>query len=237
MVWQVRTWPSHCMVREKNGTSPMIGDRLITRAFQDGDGAHGAKRRRQIIIAATEAFFANGYGSTTMTSIASKVGGSKTTLWSYFPSKEALFAAVIDDIIETRGEALSVDLPDDEELRPFLARFGAVLMATLLSEPILNLHRLVIGEARRFPHLAELFYERGPRRGKARLADYFARAMHQGRLRQGDPAVAAQQFAALCQAGTYQFAIMNLPIPDREAQVAADIEYAVEAFTRGWALG
>lgn len=196
----------------------------------------GSKRRRIFVAAAVEAFFANGYGATTMSSIAAVVGGSKTTLWTYFPSKEALFAAVVDDVIERHGQALSVELPEDEDIVLVLRRFGKVLMATLLSEPILNLHRLVIGEASRFPHLAELFYERGPRRGKARLAIYLARAMDKGELRRGEPLAAARQFAALCQAGSYQFAIMNFCSQQRDAQTTSDIELAVETFCRGWAV-
>src|SRR3546814_10314431 len=54
-----------------------------------------AARRKAFVDAAREGFFANGYAGTTMSSIASTVGGSKTTLWSYFPSKEALFEAVV----------------------------------------------------------------------------------------------------------------------------------------------
>lgn len=194
-----------------------------------------ASRRRAFIAAATERFFANGYGDTTMSSIATSVGGSKTTLWTYFASKEALFAAVVDDIIERHGQALSVELPEDGELADVLRRFGTVLMATLLSEPILNLHRIVIGEARRFPYLAELFYERGPRRGKARLAEYLSRVMEKGNLRRDDPLAAAQQFAALCQAGAYQFALMNLRSHLQSTQTANDIDRAVDTFCRGWA--
>lgn len=194
------------------------------------------KRRRVFIDAATEAFFANGYGDTTMSSIAAKVGGSKTTLWSYFPSKEALFAAVVDDIVERHGDALSFELREDEDMGWVLERFGMALMTTLLSEPILNLHRIVVGESTRFPHLAELFYERGPRRGKMHLANYFARVMDKGGLRRGDPTVAAQQFAALCEAGAYQLAIMNLRSQQRGSQLSLDIELAVETFRSGWAF-
>ena len=32
-----------------------------------------------------------------MSGIAAALGGSKGTLWNYFPSKEALFAAVVED--------------------------------------------------------------------------------------------------------------------------------------------
>lgn len=50
-----------------------------------------AQRRKAFIDAARSAFFSQGYARTVMSSIASQVGGSKTTLWSYFPSKEELF--------------------------------------------------------------------------------------------------------------------------------------------------
>src|SRR3546814_6157083 len=86
----------------------------------------------------------------------------------YFPSKEALFEAVVDDIVDYYGAALQVELPVDEDVLPVLRRFGQVLMTTLTSDPLLALYQLVVGAARRFPHLAEAFYERGPRRGQAR---------------------------------------------------------------------
>lgn len=193
-----------------------------------------AKRRQIFIVAATETFFANGYGETAMLSIAAKVGGSKTTLWSYFPSKEVLFAAVVDDIVERHRNALSFELREDEEMGWTLTRFGGALMTTLLSEPILNLHHIVVGESKRFPYLAELFYERGPRRGRMYLESYFARAMDKGGMRRGDPSVGAQQFMALCQAGAYQLAIMNLSSQQQEAQLASDIELAVETFCSAW---
>ena len=41
-----------------------------------------AARRKAFVDAARALFFANGYTGTTMSSIASKVGGSKTTLWT-----------------------------------------------------------------------------------------------------------------------------------------------------------
>src|SRR3546814_10973530 len=77
-----------------------------------------AARRKAFVDAAREGFFANGYAGTTMSSIASTVGGSKTTLWSYFPSKEALFEAVVDDIVDYYGAALQVELPVDEDVLP-----------------------------------------------------------------------------------------------------------------------
>src|SRR3546814_8893311 len=93
----------------------------------------------------------------------------------------------------------------DEAVLPVLRRFCHVLITTLTSDPLLALYQLVIGEARRFPHLAQTFYERGPRRGKARLAVWMAEKMARGELRRGATLQAVYHHAGLCQSGFYQF--------------------------------
>lgn len=193
-----------------------------------------ALRRKAFVDAARELFFAHGYAGTTMSSIAGKVGGSKTTLWTYFPSKEDLFAAVVDGIVEQYGDALTIELPIDQPVPDVLRRFGNVLMTKLTATPLLSLYRLVVGEAGRFPHLAETFYERGPRRGKARAAEWVAGKMARGEIRMGDPMQAVQQFAGLCQSGLYQFAILNLPESGNLARLHDEVDAAVDTFYRAW---
>src|SRR3546814_4420702 len=55
------------------------------------------QRRASILEVARLSFFEKGYAATTMSGIAATLGGSKSTLWRYFSSKEELFAAVLDD--------------------------------------------------------------------------------------------------------------------------------------------
>lgn len=195
-----------------------------------------AARRKAFVDAAREAFFANGYAGTTMSSIAGKVGGSKTTLWTYFRSKEALFEAVVDDIVQYYGAALQVELPVDEDVLPVLRRFCRVLVTTLTSDPLLALYQLVIGEARRFPHLAQTFYDRGPRRGKARLAVWITAKMDRGELRRGDPLQAVYHLAGLCQSGLFQFTLLNLAEARRigSDRIEAEIDAALDTFYRAW---
>jgi AcrR family transcriptional regulator len=192
-------------------------------------------KRAAIVETARAAFFAQGYGATSMSSIAATVGGSKTTLWSHFRSKEELFAAVVDDIVERYGAALAIDLPLDAPVAATLERFAAALLSTIMSAPIVELHRMVTGEAARFPEMALVFWERGPKRGKARLADYFAAAMADGRLRQGDPMRAALQFVALAQAENFQQVLLGMgPAPDA-AEIARHVTVAVDSFLKIWA--
>lgn len=195
-----------------------------------------AQRRKAFVDAGRSAFLSQGYAGTVMSSIASRVGGSKTTLWSYFPSKEELFTAVVDDIVEQYGEALLIEMPLDEEMIVVMRRYAVVLMMTLLSQPILALFRLVAGEAERFPHLAAQFYARGPKPGKARLAAYLDQKMEQGMMRRGDPEVAGQQFVALCQAGVYQKAVLGLAGGASLEQIEEDIDAALDCFQRTWII-
>lgn len=193
-----------------------------------------ADRRQSFVDAAREAFFEHGYAGTAMSSVVTKVGGSKTTLWSYFPSKADLFAAVIDDILDHYANILTLKLDSDEDLAVTLRRVGVALIDMLISDPILSLYRLVVAEAGRFPHLATLYFERGPRRGRAKLAAHLEILMARGTLRTGDPMVAVTQFVGLCQSGTYQLILLNLANGRDKAWIDIDVQAAVEGFVRIW---
>ena len=169
-----------------------------------------------------------------MSSIAERAGGSKTTLWTYFPSKEALFAAVVDDILEHYATALSIDLPENESVPVVLYRFGTALLETVLSDPIMALQRLVIGEASRFPQLAEMFYARGALRGQQRLATYLERAMQRGMLNHGIASIAASQFSGLCLSGGFQLALLGLREPPDAETIASEVCAAVVVAMRAW---
>jgi TetR/AcrR family transcriptional regulator, mexJK operon transcriptional repressor len=191
-------------------------------------------RRAAFVKAGREEFFSRGFAGAVMSSVAARVGGSKTTLWTYFPSKEDLFAAVVDDIVEKYGEALTVDLKSGESIRSILQRFATAMMNTILSEPILHLHRLVIGESGRFPQIGALLYERGAKRGKARLSVFMANAMKNGELREGDPDVATRQFTELCKSGCFQMALLGMMDDVTPEAAAADIAQSVDTFLRAW---
>lgn len=187
------------------------------------------------MAAARDAFFSNGYGGTSMSSIAATVGGSKTTLWSYFPSKQDLFAAVVDDLVSRHGRALEVEFDPNGDVVAALRRMGQALLQTLHSQPIVEIHRLTIGEATRFPELARMFHERAPARGKARLRQFVAEAMVRGKLRAGEPIDAVRQFVGMLQAGSVQQHLFGLIEQPEAADIEREIEAALDAFMRAWA--
>lgn len=192
------------------------------------------EKREAFVDAAREAFFDRGYGATSMSAIAAKVGGSKTTLWTHFRSKEELFAAVVDDLVRRYGRALDVRLDPDEDVRDALTRFALALMETIHSEPIMALHRLAIGESGRFPELARMFYERGQARGKALIAAFVAGAMERGKLRAGDPMTAARQLSGMLLNGSPQMHMLNLIAAPAPADMEAEIAAAIDSWMRAW---
>lgn len=58
-----------------------------------------AKRRREILAAALEAFDASGYAETTMDEVAAKAGISKGSIYNYFHGKQDLFEHVFTDSV------------------------------------------------------------------------------------------------------------------------------------------
>ncbi|WP_243395701.1 TetR/AcrR family transcriptional regulator [Sphingomonas oleivorans] len=169
-----------------------------------------------------------------MSSIAAELGGSKGTLWGYFPSKEALFEAVLDGMIGRFAQAMGEALIFGGGTAATLRRFAIVYMEKITSPPALALHRLIVAEVDRFPQLGRIFYERGPKRTRARLAEYMEGEMTEGRLRRADPAIAAAQFLSLCLSRCYYERLWGLENLSDRPSVTPEIEAAVDCFMRAY---
>jgi AcrR family transcriptional regulator len=83
-------------------------------------------RYETIVASARELFFAKGFTTTTMDEIAQQAELSKGSLYLHFPSKEALYATVMNEglaiLFDRLEAAFQLDLPPDQMLR----RFGEV---------------------------------------------------------------------------------------------------------------
>src|SRR5215472_4928396 len=55
------------------------------------------ERRAQILRAAMDCFAARGFRGTTTRDIATRVGITEAALYRHFPSKEALYAAIVEE--------------------------------------------------------------------------------------------------------------------------------------------
>ena len=72
--------------------------------------ARGRARLQKILEAATELFLRVGYEQTSIDAILLQSGGSKSTLYAYFPTKEDLFRAVIDSVVDNSDLGAGLDV-------------------------------------------------------------------------------------------------------------------------------
>jgi AcrR family transcriptional regulator len=197
--------------------------------------ARRLSRREAILNVAAESFLEHGYAGTTMSAIAAALGGSKGTLWSYFPSKEVLFAAVIDRVTTDFRAQLSPILNSHDGTRTALRRFCLEFLRKLTSPEGIALHRLVVGEASRFPEVGCIFYERGPRQTQQLLADFLAEAMARGELRAEDPLSAARQLTGMFMFGSHQQLLMATIESVEPDAIEAEVDRAMTTFWRAYA--
>lgn len=193
------------------------------------------ERRDGILDVGRDCFLADGYAATSMSSIASRLGGSKGTLYNYFKSKEELFEAVMQRQCGALAETLFDVTDDGQAPRERLEYFAGTFLKRLLTEESLGIHRVVVSESGRFPELGRMFYDMGPRVILTKIAGYLSDLMDQGVMRRADPLVAAQQFKDLAISGVLQPRVWGVILGDMtDAEVEEQINNAVDTFLRAY---
>ncbi|OAI26373.1 hypothetical protein A1351_15095 [Methylosinus sp. R-45379] len=132
-----------------------------------------------------------------MEAIAQEAGVSKATLYAHYGSRDELFTAVIWAAGDRFSSGLVSGVTGAADLRSKMERLAGAVLDLLLSPDVVATNRIVAAEARRFPELGKLFYENGPDRLIARLAEVFETAMAAGSLRRSVPRDVAKHFIGL----------------------------------------
>ncbi|HEX7080078.1 MAG TPA: TetR/AcrR family transcriptional regulator [Gammaproteobacteria bacterium] len=153
------------------------------------NSSRGRERLARILDAATELFLRDGYGATSIDAILDVSGGSKATLYNYFPTKDDLFRAVIDEVLSSTHVP---KLDTGADPKSTLVEFLTQRLEAIFSTRHHALLRLIIAERERFPDLARMYYERGPMQTRSVLSDYFVELERRGVLDPGTPREAAE---------------------------------------------
>ena len=191
-------------------------------------------RRQAIIDVAAEIFNEIGFDRTSMAEISSRLGGSKATLYSYFSSKEEIFLEVMRRQAKTQFESRFALLMQDQSLdstqtRATLSLFSNQYLNLVLTSEIIVVRRLMIYHAEH-SNLGCMYYDNGPKRGNQIIADFMARAMAAGVLRDADPALAAIQFRSLIEVEWIEPRMLGAMAPVSPEEVAQGVERALDAF-------
>ncbi|GAB1361545.1 TetR/AcrR family transcriptional regulator [Rhodobacter sp.] len=189
-------------------------------------------REKRILDAALKVFAEMGYSGCTMDAVAAEAGLTKPTLYSYFPSKESLFQAMM---LGKRDRMLDVfEHPSPEGMVQDLHIFAWDYADTVMRPDLLSLARLVIGEVQRFPEIGRAYQAAGPDHLLRGIMRYLDSQRAIGRLAFEDPELAAQDlWGLILSAPRTQALYMPDAVPDR-ATLARYIDNGLRVFLRAY---
>jgi AcrR family transcriptional regulator len=107
----------------------------------------------RILDAAGKVFLERGFEGASVEEIAEVARAGKPTIYARFPSKEALFAAVVARKVRANTSMQSVAAMGST-IEERLEAMASIILERILSPESIGLMRAVVAEARRFPDLA-----------------------------------------------------------------------------------
>jgi AcrR family transcriptional regulator len=156
-----------------------------------------ADRPAELLEAALDTFVAKGFTAARMEDIAARAGVSKGTIYLYYPSKQAIFEALVRRNIIPKLEAAEAmlgasGLPAPVQLRRLLEFMGRATSDLRIAA----VPKLVLAEAGNFPDMARFYRREVVGRGLALIEGILRRGMESGAFRQLDTRATARLFVA-----------------------------------------
>jgi TetR/AcrR family transcriptional repressor of mexJK operon len=192
------------------------------------------QRLLRVLQVAQDAFLSAGYADTSLDTIARESGVAKKTLYQHFGDKAGLFAAVLTCLRNAWIAGLQNIVVEDKDPCAVLEAAAQHLLDVGTRTDMLELHRLLLIEARRFPDLIDGHYgRRGGLVGMEPLSAYLRSATQRGLLHFDDEALASEQFVYLVLGGI-RSRILRGACRRPNAQMRARIaRQAVDIFLHG----
>jgi AcrR family transcriptional regulator len=192
-------------------------------------------KRQEILKAAAEVFREVGYERATMSDIRARIGGSKATLYNYFPSKESLLLEVMHQSRELELQTVVGALdPDAEDVKKELLKFGQEFLAVLYSPETIATRRLSIAESRH-SEIGRVSFERAILPTEKKVAEFLRAAMKRGALRTADPKIAAMHYLSLLESELLQRMLLGVIEAVKPDALTSAARRAVTVFLSGYA--
>ena len=175
-------------------------------------------RRTQLVGAAAAAFLAAGFDATSMESVAERAGVTRLIVYRHFESKQALYRAVLDSVVESLRSEFDPDAPSG---------VAAMLLSVGRRHP--DAFRLLWRQARHEP----LFEKEAQafRTVAAGFADEFIRAyVADKELRQWGAAVIVDYlYGGICE-------WLDMGRPTRDEAFAVHLQAGARALVEAWSV-
>ncbi|QAY89372.1 MULTISPECIES: TetR/AcrR family transcriptional regulator [unclassified Pseudomonas] len=187
------------------------------------------RKREAIIQAAIAEFRANGFDITSMDKIAATAGVSKRTVYNHFPSKEELFAEILNQLWARVTSEQETPYHPDLPLRDQMRRMLMAKLQMLGDDNFLDLARVAIAATIHSPERAQNMVARMGEREEG-LTVWIRAAQTDGRLKPVAPEFAAQQIQGMLKSFAFWPQIsMGLPGLSAEMQTTV-VESALDMF-------
>lgn len=190
-----------------------------------------ADRTSLLREAAETVFLRDGYAAAHMDDVAQLAGMSKRTLYQHFPSKAALFEAVMQDCL--CPIIMDAALENEPDLATALRGMLVSLTRHLFQPRQVAIFRLIIGEVKGSPELADAFHQAGPGKGATALERRLAAEMADGRLTADDPREAARMLFGMAIGAAHMFLLLGLQGPPDDTELEDRADTAVRVFLDG----
>ena len=145
-------------------------------------------KQQQILTAAVALFAERGFEGTSTDAITARAGVSKETLYRYYPSKEQLLAAAMQElVVEGTFSDASLRLPAEatrQDLERILRALASAVIDRVITPEYLALARLLLAESGRRPELAQTFRRLVPEAGASAIIAILTDARDRGLLRE-----------------------------------------------------
>ena len=191
-------------------------------------------KRQAILKAAADVFREVGFERASMSEINARIGGSKATLYNYFPSKEKLFFEVMYQAKELELVKITAALnPDADDLKQELLHFGKKLLPVLYSPDAIAIRRLAIAELGH-SDIGKVVFEGSTAPMEKQVAEFLNKAMKRGVLRTTDAKTAAVHLLSLLESELLQRVLLGVMDSLKPEAVKGVVRRAVEVFQSGY---
>ena len=193
------------------------------------------KRVKRVLDAAAEQFIEHGFARASVEAIAKQSGVSKVTIYSYFPTKEALFEAAVGNSTDAVLASLPSGTLDSHDPEAALRLIGTSFLKLMRTDDALGAFRMMFAAAGEHIEACQAFYREGPAKLVRQVADYLRSANAAGSLSIPFPDVAADQFLALFLGSAHIQVMLGLGKPqesDDANLVHSNVALFIRAFNR-----
>ena len=187
-------------------------------------------KSQAIVDIAAEVFREMGFQRASMSEICRRVGGSKATIYNYFPSKELLFFEVMRQANESEFMAIHQALDHAaKNIAESLRHFGEGLLTFVYSPEVMAIRRLVLTNFGN-SELARTCFELGPKLSMNEVSEFLRTAMAKGKLRQCDAGVATLHLRGLLESELLDSFIFQIDEDISPERIKGIVQRAVAVF-------